>query len=345
MPTPPDSILLTVSGQRYTGWEGLSITRFLDEVSSIAFSTSWDPSNRALAQLFVPLARQEIEVDTGRGERLLTGLITAGAPTADTESRMLPLGGFGLPGLLDLTRLNDTEFNKVKLDEVARKIAQSAGDIPIDFRADPGAVFEQAKLEHNKSPWSFLVDLARPRGVLLADSPAGQLLAWQAESGEPVMELEEGKAPCGEVSVTLGSDWHAEIVGYAGAKRGRTGSSHREKNPFFVGSYPTTHEYEESDTKPADLPRAVKAKLGRMLGSAISWTVTLPGLRDPSGALFAPNTIVRLLHPSTFLYRATDLLVRAVTYEISGETLSSTLTLVLPGSYSGVLPEAMPWAV
>lgn len=343
MPTPSDSILLTIEGKRYTGWEGLTLSRALDAVSTIGFSTSWDPHNPELRALFVPLARQSIEVDTGRGERLLTGLITAGAPESDAESRSLPLAGYGRPGILEHTRYNDTEFHKVYLDEIARKLTAQAS-IDLDFRAPKGPSFDQIKLEHDKSPWSLLVDTAQQVGVLLTDSPSGRLVAWQPEIGRPVLELREGEPPCGDISVTLGDEWHAEIVGYAGAKRGRGGVSHRVTNPHFRGPYPTTHEYEEKDTKPADLARAVEAKMGRMLGNAIAWTAPIPGIRDPQGELLAPNTIVRVYHPSSFIYRPTDLLVRKVTYFVGKESLHSELELVLPGAFTGHLPEVMPWA-
>ncbi len=341
MPTPSDAIFLTISGRRYTGWKGLTVTRALDAISTVGFATSWDPGNAELRALFVPLARQSIEVDTGRGERLLTGLITAGAPESDAEGRTLPLAGFGLPGLLEQTRIPDTEFHKIYLDEIARRL--TAPSIGLDFRAPKGASFDQVKLEHDKSPWSLLVELSQQVGVLLADSPSGNLLAWQPELGRPVLELREGVPPCGDFGVTLGDEWHAEIVGYSGAKRGRGGVSHRVKNPHFVGPYPTTHEYEESDVKPADLPAAVQAKLGRMIGNAITWTTTLPGIRDPQGDLLAPNTIWRVYHPSSFIYRPTDLLVRRVTYSVSEESLESEVELVLPGAFSGQLPEVMPW--
>lgn len=342
MPTPSDAIFLTISGRRYTGWKGLTLTRSLDAISTIGFSTSWDPHNPDLRALFVPLARQSIEVDTGRGERLLTGLITAGAPESDSEGRSLPLAGFGVPGILDLTKLADTEFHKVHLDEIARTVS-APSSIDVDFRAPKGASFDQVKLEHDKSPWSLLVDLSQQVGVLLADSPGGKLLAWQPAAGRPVLELREGVPPCGGFAVSFGDEWHAEIVGYAGAKRGRGGVSHRVKNPHFAGPYPTTHEYEEKDTKPANLAAAVQSKLGRMVGNAITWTATIPGIRDPQGDLLAPNTIWRVYHPSSFIFRPTDLLVRRVTYSVSEESLESEVELVLPGAFSGQLPEVMPW--
>lgn len=337
----PDDFLITIEGQRFEGWEGLEVARALDEISTVSFSTYWDPAIPELRKLFRPHQLQSIEVDTGRNERVFTGLVTAGNPENDEDSTSRPLAGFGLPGLLDRSS-ESREFHKLELAEIARQLGLPFG-LEADFRSQFPGHFAQVAME-NESPWAFLVKIAQQKGALLTDSPAGRLLAWQATtSGAPVLELTEGQAPCGAVSVDLGSDWYSEIIGHAGAKRGKGGTKYSAKNPHYRGRYPCPHSFDADDTESADLPRAVNSKLGRMLGNAVSWTTTLPGIRDPNGDLFAPNTLVRLKHPSTYCFRATDLLVRKVVYKVATDELSSTLSLVLPGSFAGNMPQEMPW--
>jgi hypothetical protein len=98
------------------------------------------------------------------------------------------------------------------------------------------------------------------------------------------------------------------------------------------------------DTESADVPKAVRAAVGRMVASVVSYTVEdLPTWRDPQGALWTPNRTVTLLAPEAMVYRETELLIRSVTLKQNPEAETATLGLVLPGTFGGQLPEALPW--
>jgi len=335
--------VIRVAGELLEGFAGVSVRRSLDRVSECAFSVTWDPRNETLRRLFPPLSQQELTVGLSGGEELLTGWVVANAPQNSEDSRSLPLAGYGRPGALEGGRLEGTkEFRSVRFGQIAQQIASPFG-VEVDMRGEEGASFATVSLKGEKAPWGFLAELAAERNLLLTDAPSGRLVGWAPVApGSPVLELTEGAAPLGSIGVTISSDWYSEVIGTSGATRGRGGSVHREPNPFYRGP-PKPLTFEAKDTAPADLPRAVQAKLGRVIGNAMAWTAQVPGLRDPSGAIFRPNTTISVLAPSVHLYRRTELLVRDVEFSGAEDGLSTDLTLVLPGSFGGPLPSSMPW--
>lgn len=338
-----DRFEIRVAGEKLQGFAGFSLRRSFDRVSECAFAVTWDHRSETLRRLFPPLSQQELTVSLASGEELMTGFLVVSAPQLTEEGMTLPLAGYGRPGVLQKGRLEATkEFKGLQFGQIAPQVV-SPFELDFELRGEDGPSIASIALEADKQPWEFLAQLAGERDIFLTDNPAGQVLAWRpVEVGSPVVEYEEGQPPLGPVGVTISDDWYSEVVGISGAKRGRGGKSHIEKNPYYKGT-PKPLTYETNHVKPADLPRAVKAKLGRILGNAMSWTIQVPGIRDPSGTIFRPNTTLRLKAPNSFVYRSTEFLVRDVEFSDTEGELSSTLTLAMPGAFGAELPEKPPW--
>jgi prophage tail gpP-like protein len=81
-----------------------------------------------------------------------------------------------------------------------------------------------------------------------------------------------------------------------------------------------------------------------MFGTCVSYTLTVMGYVDFSEELYHKNATVSVLSPGAMIYRETKMIVKKATIkhnDSDGEV--TTLELVLPGSYTGELPEAFPW--
>ena len=88
----------------------------------------------------------------------------------------------------------------------------------------------------------------------------------------------------------------------------------------------------------------MRAALGRMVGGVVTYTVDeLPAWRDPRGELWQPNTTLSLIAPEAMIYRETELVVRSVRLHQTPDGETTSLGLVLPGTFGGALPEALPW--
>jgi prophage tail gpP-like protein len=80
-----------------------------------------------------------------------------------------------------------------------------------------------------------------------------------------------------------------------------------------------------------------------MFGNMVAYSVKVATWRDPSGNLWEPNTIVSLDAPDAMVYRPYDFVIRGVEFERDSRKEHATLDLVMPGSFSGEIPEALPW--
>ncbi len=181
------------------------------------------------------------------------------------------------------------------------------------------------------------------------------MLFWKTISrGVPVVDFVAGTPPLGPVKANFSpQDFHSQITGYAPARRGKKGGVSTALNPFLgtgleAGTAPI-NEYRPlsckfNDTERADAPDSAKAMLGRMLGNMVSWDIDdLPTWRDPSGKLWDPNTALTLLAPGAMIYKQSELLIREVKLRQSAEKLSASLNVVLPGAFSGDVPDTLPW--
>jgi prophage tail gpP-like protein len=97
------------------------------------------------------------------------------------------------------------------------------------------------------------------------------------------------------------------------------------------------------DTEKADAQGAVDAKMGRMFANCVSYVVDIPSWNDPSGRRWQPNTTLNMLFPSAMIYNRTELLVRDVFLRANKDARTASLGLVLPGSFSGKIPDRLPW--
>ena len=100
---------------------------------------------------------------------------------------------------------------------------------------------------------------------------------------------------------------------------------------------------EDDDATSGNNVDVVSARMGRMFGNAVSYNVSLPTWRDFSGDLWDVNTVVNLLAPGAMVYRLTRLIVRQVKLVRTEGTETALLNCVLPGAFSGKIPEALPW--
>jgi len=234
---------------------------------------------------------------------------------------------FGLPGV-DFRLAEDPPFEKVALDPL-EEVKKSRGSKAID---------------ENGKPWEFLSKLAKQRNAVLSNTVDGKLLIWSAAAGAPVAVLEGGLPPLIAVTPTFrAQEYYSEITGFQPAKRGHAGGKWTEKNSRLTGRI-RPFSFRCDDSEDADGPLATRSKLGRMFGAAVSFNVDgLPSWRDPRGALWKPNTMIRLTAPRAMIYTPTDLLIRSVTLRQDDKSETADLQVCFPGAFSGEVPANFPW--
>ena len=341
-----NEVAILIEGTRFRFWDGVRITRAIDTIDAVEFGTPFEPEIPSFRENFRPFTYKSVDVTLG-GTPFFTGTMLTPVPVVQTDGIIASVACYSLPGVLnDCTPPASSyplEFNGQGLQEIATTLAGPFG-ISVEFQADQGAIFERVALEPGKKVLSFLAELAKQRNLIIASTPRGGLIFWQSvEPGSPVATLQQGSSPV--MSVTPFYDpqeYYSHITGLEPVIVGANGSQFTVKNPRLQGvTRPMT--FTPQDTEGGDIKAAVEAKAGRMFGNMVAYSVRVSTWRDPQGQLWEPNTTIKLLAPGAMIYSEYEFVIRSAQLERDGSTETATLDLVIPGSFSGKVPDSLPW--
>lgn len=343
-----NEVALQIDGVRFRHWDSVTITRALDTVSVVEFTAPFDPNDATTRATFKPFKFQDVIIDVG-GERLFNGTMMTPTPTVTSTARTLSVSCYGRPGVLGDCTAPASAFPKTAWDNanlltIAKEAAAFLG-IAVQFDADPGANFPREVLKPGEKVLDFLSSLAAQRNLVIGDTPDGKLLfPLVIESGSPRADFTEGEAgPMTEVSPQFSpQEYYSHVTGIAPLILGLAGTQFTVKNAKLAEALrPVT--FDSKDMIDSDVAASVNSKAGRMFASAISYDLTLSTWRDPSGRLWEPNTLVTLLAPGAFVYSRSTFLIRSVTLSKTGTSEQATMSLILPGTLAGKIPERLPW--
>lgn len=340
------AIGLSAGGSDYKYWSQFELSLGLDSYSAAGFTAPFEPERRQFRDAFRPFSFKRVEVKIG-GQKLFTGRMQDISPDVTPDSRSVQVTAYALPKqLADVNPPASAlplEFNGLDIGQIATRLAEPFG-IDVDFATTLGSNFDKAAIEPDQNIQSFLVELARQRGLVLSDNADGALLLRRsALTGSPVARL-KGQ-PINKITPTFSPEsYYSELTGFATKKSGKTGGPYTEKNPRYLGTNLRTLSFMLDDTEIADVPFAVRAKLGRMFGNVCSYVIEdLPTWRDPAGNLWRPNTTIIVDAPEAMIYGPYEFLIRNVTFRQSANTKTATLGIVPPGMFSGEAPDRLPW--
>jgi prophage tail gpP-like protein len=80
-----------------------------------------------------------------------------------------------------------------------------------------------------------------------------------------------------------------------------------------------------------------------MFADCVNFELSCDTHVNEKGEVFQKGMTVCVSAPSATITRETNFIARAVKLSRTIEGKTSALTLVLPGSYTGEIPEALPW--
>jgi prophage tail gpP-like protein len=97
------------------------------------------------------------------------------------------------------------------------------------------------------------------------------------------------------------------------------------------------------DAKDSEIKQVVLSKAGQMFGDCVSYQLSVQGHRDRNGNLYEKNKLISLYSPNAMIYNETILLIKSLTMSRTAGGDTTSFNLVLPGSYTGIIPEVFPW--
>ncbi len=341
-----DEVSITIGGNRFRFWESVSITRSIDSQDIVEFSALFEPDSPQFRETFRPFRFQDMIISVG-GEPLFRGTIVGINPSTSPNKRSVTVSGYALPGVLaDCTPPGSAlplEFIGQDIQAIATRLVAPFG-LSIEMLAGSGSIFEKVAIDPGRKILDFLSDLARQRNLVISSNPLGALRILRSITrGVPVAILSEGESPLLSASVGFNpQEFYSAITGISPSEKGSAGVQHTEQNPHLLGVVrPLT--FEARDAVKGALPATVQAKIGRMYGNSANYKVKVNTWRNQIGDLWEPNTLIQLTAPGAMVYQKTLFLIRTVRMEQTSNSKISELDLVLPGSFSGEIPEVLPW--
>jgi prophage tail gpP-like protein/phage tail protein X len=341
----PDEVALLIGGKRFRFWTSIRLTRSLDNMDTLDIAAPFEPQLESFKETFRPFSFKAVEVTVG-GEPLFKGTMISVIPNLGV-SKTIQVSAYSTPGVLnDCTAPASAyplEYNSQSLKAITEAIIKPFGLTAV-FTESPGGALTRVAMSPGQKILDFLADLAKQKNLVIASTERGELLFHKSlVTGIPVAKLQQGESPVLSVSPSFNpQEYYSHITGIEPVIVGLSGGVYTVKNGKLTDLLrPFTFQAQDSES--GTLKEAVEAKAGRMFGNMVSYKVGVNTWRDPAGNLWKPNTLISLQSDNAMIYNPYTFVIRSVEFSRDENSQTATLDLVIPGSFSGAIPERLPW--
>jgi hypothetical protein len=317
------------------------MTASMDGFRKAEFITANESSTRDILPQLAPL-----DVDIGYdNERIFTGYLETPRIQNGEDRKALNVSASSKPNLLDSPAPKGSypiEFSGANLEIIGNRIS-SLFNLEAFYYAEPGAKFTKASLKKGANSLEFLTRLAKQRTQILTDDEFGSVIFSDGmSSGAPIMSIDASKRPDVKVDVQYNADkFYSSVTGVLKGKRGRNKKEFTIDNNYYIGiEKPYEFTIDESDE--GEIEEVTRCVYARMFADVFSVNVTVPGWRDKNKELITPAKPIKVLAPDYYINEMTEVDIRTVTYSAVPDRQSTTLSCVLPGVFTGNVPE-IPW--
>lgn len=331
------TVTLSVNGQIYQRWTGVRITRSLKRVCAgfeIDTPGEVDPP-------ILPFAACVLADD---GDPIVTGYVDeARIEIAARETHTRITGRSKTGQLVDCTpEFPVTQFNGNTFDAIVRAVAKPFGiTVVIGAGVNVGDAFADATFEWSETAYRFLERLARQRGLLLTDDPAGDLVVATLGTSPAPSPLATG--PGGNVfaarGLLAGRQRFSQYTVRSQAGMWQTGSQVQPANQGQASDpgvplYRPKAVIAESALLTADAQKRAEWEASHRLGASVVGVLSVPEWRAGPGAgqLWQTNQIAKCTVSRLDMNGA--LLIGAVEFREDERGRRTELTVALPAAYS-----------
>ena len=339
-----DDVTIFIAGNLFDKWTSITIEEAADNVSTFALAANFEPDDPVMRETFVPLKFDPITISIGR-EKRFDGVITNVAPQ-ESDSRTVTVSGYSRAGVLQdcpIPPAGELEFFDQNIEQIAAAILPPYA-ITATFNDDPGKSFTPyVAATVTEKVWKFLSKLCAQRSLVMTSDVNGNLV-FQSEASEGVFAtLKTGEAPKVTASSVFDPQKVFSSVTAAGPVLiGNNAELVTIENPL-LGDVFRPDVFEVRDGFGEELEIAAKSRAGRMYAGATTISVIVEGWRNSDGKLWEANRLISLEAPDINVYVPFEFLIRKVSRSKTNDGISTALDLIFPGSFSGELPESLPW--
>jgi len=215
------------------------------------------------------------------------------------------------------------------------------------FDGDIGPDFTEVSIEPTEKIMSFLTKLAKQRCLLFTNTKKGELLFFNARQEKAHAQFSEGNIPLLSVKPKFAAQgFFSHITGFINTGEEYPSHSLTLENRYLINKGIMRHNSTDIDDaeNERDLENAVRAYAGRMFADCVAFELNCDGHHNERGEFFKKGMTVCVHAPTAMITRETNFIARNVKIMRNADTgKTAMLTLVLPGSFTGNLPEVFPW--
>jgi prophage tail gpP-like protein len=341
-------VSLIIDGKKFTGFTGYEINLNYDSFDTFSFSAPYDIAQKELKAAILPFAFKNCEVYY-LGELLFKGTLLTPDPELQSEATEITLQGYPLCAILNDCTVPPTKYPadylNVTIQDIADPIAETYG-IKVMYPDGPGESFPDVSYEPTETVLGFLLKLAQQRKLLFSNDENGRLVFFKAKKESVFMSFKEGNSPLVSITPQFNAqDFFSHITGHTKTDSEQDSLSFTWENSYLIGKGIIRHKtimIDDAITS-SDLENAVKAYAGRMYADCVSYSLHCDTHVNEKGKVFKKGMTVCIQAPGAMITRQTNFIARNIKLLRTAEARTSELSLVLPGSFTEELPEALPW--
>ncbi|MDR1251117.1 MAG: LysM peptidoglycan-binding domain-containing protein [Treponema sp.] len=341
-------VSIKIDGKEYTGFTGYELNLNYDSFDTFSFSAPYSDAMTELRSAAVPFAFKSCDVFY-KGSLVFKGTLLTPDPELTDKSGEITLQGYPLCGVLNDCMIPPTKYPLECMGLTIKGIADAACDpysISVVFDGDIGPAFTEVSIEPTDRIIDFLTTLARQRNLLFSNMEKGELCFFTAKQEQAFASFSEGRPPLLSIKPKFSpQEFYSHITGFSKTEAEYPSYSYTYENKYLITRGIIRHHSVTIDDAEheSDLQNSVHSYAGRMFADAVSYELQCEEHCNADGRRFKKGMTVCVYAPSAMITRETNFIARNIKLVRTTEGKTSALTLVLPGSYTGELPEAFPW--
>ncbi len=316
--------------------------------SAFGFEYYFDPGNSEQKELSCIGHYHECTVEHN-GELLVTGQILSINMTSAPERKLVQIGGYALPGVLedcDIPPDMTLQTDGLSLRQIAQQFCTKFNlkMVVADAVAkDMDAAFETATAKDGQSIKSYLTQLAAQKDIVISHTTAGALWFTKAETKKtPLIEFDFSAGTMPGTTMQLqfnGQAMHSHITvrKQADADGGNEGEA-TVRNPYV---YPKAvyrpRVITQSSGTDVDSDKAARQALAAELKN-MKLTITTDRW-EVDGKILKPNNTITVINPEVYLYAKSTWFIEQIDFRGDEKETTAVLTCVLPEVYNGETPK------
>jgi prophage tail gpP-like protein len=341
-------VSIVIDGYKFFGFTNYEIGLSYDSFDTFSFGAPYDIAQKEISDVLKPFSFKNCEVFY-KGEAIFKGTLLTPDPELTNDAKEINLQGYPLCGLLNDCTIPlaqyPAEYNDLTIKEIAEPIAGAYG-IKTVFDGPPGAPFFEVAIDPTEKALAFLVKLSKQRDLLFTNDDQGRLVFFAPREEKPFVTFEQGKMPLISIKPKFNpQEFYSHIIGFTKTDNEADSESYVYENKYLINqgiSRCQTIIIDDAENS-GNLESSVKAYAGRMFADCVSYELECEGHTNANGEVFKKGMVVCVKAPGAMISRETNFIARLIKMKRTTEGKTTTMNLVLPGSYTGKIPEALPW--